>query len=189
MQGEFSISKPAWAGAIFAGLGGLSKATWKLIVVTNGADVKLLDNALFPLLGAGFTLLALSLILSLLNREKWIWPLALVIISGFYAWSWSKLGADHPRAWAFVLLGMTVGFSVLFSLSLTGVSLVRKKFVAGVLIFASIAGSFYLNYLARLPDQTLALQWKEEIVNTASQGILLIGILLLAETMFRNAKP
>ena len=189
MQGQFSLTKPAWVGAIVAGMGGLSKATWKLIVVTTGSNITVLNNALFPLLGAGFVLLTTSLICGLLKKNGLIWPVALAIIAAFYVWSWTKIGDPDPRAWTLVLLFMTAGFSTLFSLCLTGIGLARRKISAAVLIFASIAGSFYLAKLAQIPEQTLALQWKEELVNTASQGIFLIGILLLAQSVFRKPDP
>ena len=188
MQGRFSLFKPAWVGALLVMAGGLSKASWKLIVVTTEANPQIMSKALFPLLGAGFVFLTVSLILGLLKRERWVWPVALSLAAAFYYWSYSKVGEPNPRAWMFVLLGMTSGFSTLLSLSLSGVSAVRMKFVSALLMLASIAGSFYLAKLARLPDQTLALQWKEEMINTGSQLSFLIGVLLLIQTVFNKVR-
>jgi len=188
MQGRFSLEKPAWIGALLLTAGGLSKATWKLIVVTTEANPQIMSTALFPLLGAGFVLLSVSLVLGLLKKDKLIWPFALIIIAAFYTWSYTKLGAQNPRAWMFVLLGMTSGFSTLLSLTLTGVSLRRRKFVVSILIFISIVGAFYLAKLARLPDQTLAVQWQAELVNTGSQALFLIGVYLLTRTIYFKGK-
>lgn len=186
MQGKFAFTKTTWIGALTVAAGGLSKASWKLIVVTTKNDIQILDNALFPLLGAGFVLLFLSFVFGVFKKERWVWPIALAVIAAFYIWSYTMLGASNPRAWMFVLLGMTVGFSTLLSLSLTGVCLARKKILAAFLIFGSIIGYFYLAKLARLPDQTLALQWQEELINTGSQGAFLLGALLLVQTIFRK---
>jgi len=51
-----------WAivGTALVALGGLSKATHKLLLTTANADVTLLDAALFPLLAAGFAVVAAS---------------------------------------------------------------------------------------------------------------------------------
>ena len=187
MQGGFALSKPAWIGALTVTAGGLSKAMWKLIVVTTKTDIQIMNNALFPLLGAGFVLLAVSFLMGLLKKERWIWPVGLLVIAAFYLWSYTKLGAENPKSWSFVLLGMTAGFSTLLSLGLSGLGLARKIILSALLIFGSIGGSFYLAKLARLPDQTLALQWKEELLNTATQGAFLIGVLLLTKAMFRKA--
>ncbi|MFD9465402.1 hypothetical protein [Streptomyces sp. NPDC060027] len=42
--------------------GGLSKAVWKLVVSLDGPDVQPMNKALFPLLAAGFLLLAHALL-------------------------------------------------------------------------------------------------------------------------------
>ena len=188
MQGGFSITKSAWVGALIASLGGLSKASWKLIVVVTGTNIEWMDNALFPLLGTGFALLFITLIMRLFDRDKWIWPIALAIILLFYVWSWTKLGSDDPGSWSLILLIMTAGFSTLFSLTLSGLSIARRKFLAAIAILISVGGAFYLAKLAQIPEQTLALQWKEEIINTFSQGLFLIGIISLSSTMFTRRK-
>ena len=184
MQGKFSVAKSAWAGALLVAAGGLSKALWKLIVVTTDVDIWVMNNALFPLLGAGFTLLTVSFIFGKAGKEKWVWPVGILIIAMFYAWSYSKLEAPNPGLWMFVLLGLTSGFSTMFSLCLAGFSLVRQKFLPSILFVGGIAGSFYLTKLARIPEQTLALQWTAELINTAAQGAFLIGAVLLTKTLF-----
>jgi len=50
LDGVASFAGAAWLGAVGVALGGLPKATWKLIVVNTNADTKLLDNGLLVIL-------------------------------------------------------------------------------------------------------------------------------------------
>src|SRR5688572_19431800 len=62
-------------GATLIAIGGLSKATWKLIAVGFGHDYPILAEALFPLLGTGFALLSWAL----LRRVHWVFPTVIVL--------------------------------------------------------------------------------------------------------------
>ena len=59
----------ATTGAVFVVAGGASKATWKLIAAIDGADVTVLDRALFPLLTIGFGCLAVAMWRA--DGQKW----------------------------------------------------------------------------------------------------------------------
>jgi hypothetical protein len=53
---------------VFAG--GLFKATWKLIIATTGNSFSILSDIQFPLMGAGFLLLFISLLSLLVQRKE-----------------------------------------------------------------------------------------------------------------------
>jgi hypothetical protein len=167
--------------------GGLSKAVWKLVVSLDGPDVQPLNKALFPLLAAGFLLLAHAL-LSLpspvpsprgAGRVPPLW--------GFAA-TWTLLGALS------LLLASTLPVMVLTIAAVTvcGVRLILLARAAGDTPAASAAGlwllgMYVLGPLAARPDQSVALQWTEQGCNTLTQAALLIAALRLARSLSRSA--
>lgn len=173
-------SPAAVAGAALVTLGGLSKATWKLLVVITGVDHAWMANLLFILLTPGFTLLAISLFARLGGKgEISVWIRSAVIL-GVTAAVALYLRDDQPdsRAWFFMLLGMTSLATIIFDLRLVGYAMARKKVLAALLVVGNLIGVFTLAYLARL-EQTAALQWIEEGINACTHGALTLAIWLL----------
>ena len=181
VDGPPALHKPAWIGATLASLGGLSKATWKLLVVLTGEDIRILDNALFILLTGGFVFLFVGMAFKLWNAQKWTWPTAVVLTVAFWGAAYATtLGPEPSRAWMFVLLGATTLVSTGLSIALIVMALRGKHMMAGLLILISVIGSFYLAYLGRL-EQTVALQWLAEVVNTFSRAAFLMGVIWCLE--------
>ena len=54
--------------------------------------------------------------------------------------------------------------------------------LAAILFLANIVIVFILSGLARIPEQTIALQWGEQILNTFSQGAFLYAAWQLVQT-------
>lgn len=165
----------AMAGAILATAGGASKATWKLIYAAGGPDIDIMEEALFPLLSAGFALLALSLFQlreegsakgSAVGLVAIIWGTAIGLsfvgegaVSGFFIsavtiaevvfiillWRWARREGTH--------IGWYVGIHLFLVIGLSG--------------------------MASAVEQTNALQWVEETSNAVTQGLLLLAALKL----------
>jgi hypothetical protein len=166
-------------------LGGLTKATWKLIIASTGQDIGWLDDLLFVFLAPGFILLA-SLILAFSRQRRGrtvdlkrhqIAALGLISLTGIGALLASQGGG---RAWVFVLLGATTLANVTWSVLLIMESFSIERRSAGLLFLANIVLVFVLSGLARL-DQSVALQWIEQGVNTLSSAAFLGGALLLGK--------
>ena len=182
MQGRASLAKPAWVGAGMTAAGGVAKVVWKLIVVTTGVDLTILAQVLFPLLGGGFVLLAVSILLERWGREQAIWPVAGFLLLVGYGLSALFVFEGGGDRWTTVTLIMTVAGSSIFYLTLATIAAVRKQVAASALVLLSLGSAFYLAKLARLPDQTLEVQWTAEIVNASGQLAFLIGAILISRT-------
>ena len=68
----------AVAGALLIAVGGVSKASWKLLAVGWGVDVQVMAEALFPCLSTGFVLLSWSLFAAAGRRIPWPFPAVLI---------------------------------------------------------------------------------------------------------------
>ncbi|MGW0364670.1 hypothetical protein [Streptomyces sp. NPDC002990] len=173
-HGARTAARTAAAGTALVLLGGLSKATWKLLVALDGPDVQGMDKALFPCLSAGFLLLAHA-VLTLPpdgrgpgagRRPPPLWGLASL---------WLAAGA------AGLLLGSTVPNMVvaIVAVSVCGVRLILLARSDGD-IPAAVAGGLWLSGmyvlgpLAARPEQSVALQWVEQSANTLTQGAFVV---------------
>lgn len=161
-------------------LGGLSKATWKLIIATTGSDITVLDNLLFIFLAPGFTLLAWALWSSrrrLAGKAQgsiWLRPLIIIILVGLGALL-ARLFQPDARTWVFFLLGLTTIANVAAGIMLIQQARQHKLMLAAVLFLFNLVIVFALSGLARIPEQTIALQWIEESLNVSGQGAFAFG--------------
>ena len=131
-------------GAVFIGAGGLAKSSWKLIVVTTGADLTWLESLLFPLMAIGSVILLWALFSALRRRAIIWWPFLAVLV--IYAGWCLAVGRLQP----------------IFFLATTGVTLVSIAFVA------------CLVPLRGHPEHdTVTFQWIEQSTNTIAQAALL----------------
>jgi len=173
------ISKPhgqtAYAGAVLTVAGGFFKALWKLFIASSGGaiDINWMEDGLFVWMAPGYTLLLWSVWQTVrgVNNKKmlnaWIAPLVLIAImfaGSFYLYT------SNPAspAWERVLLSVMVLATVITGLLLIVFGFRQKMPLAGWLFIINLVGIFLLNGLARIDEQTIALQWIEESVNTVS---------------------
>jgi hypothetical protein len=174
------LGRMSVVGATLVLLGGLSKAIWKLVVAaTDGAtDIKVLDNSLFWLLGAGFTVTAYAMSYALriangkmLRRDN-IALLPVIVVALFYAIAIAFVFAQpEKRAWSFVLLGMTTLGNLVLSALVIVYCLKRKQTLIALLFLMNIVLIFALSGLARSSaSRTFVLQWTEQIINTLSSA-------------------
>jgi hypothetical protein len=194
-------------GAIGAALivsGGLSRATWKLVYAMGGPDLGWLHAALYPLLAAGFALLALALWGA---RHAW---------ADGSAGGAVRKGATHPgrssRSWWPVpaLLAALVAVTVLLgpgsgrlvpllwlataTIGTGAMALLLGRWARalgrprlGWAFVGYLVITITLNGLARPAEQTEALQWAQQLVNTANSVLFAFAAHRLAAAARRAA--
>ncbi|MEV0590725.1 hypothetical protein [Nonomuraea cavernae] len=182
-----SIATAALAGGALTVTGGALKAVWKLIVASGGPDIVWMAKAQFFLLGPGFTLLAWALLStapSTAGRRPPLWAFAAFAVAGLAAAA--ALGGTWP-----LLIVTTVSATIL------GVRLLllsrRANQVAATFLFGfNLLGTYAMGILAGQPEQTIALQWVEESLNTLTWTAFAMGVwrlarakTLLTEQLFR----
>ncbi|MFF2555292.1 hypothetical protein ACFVUS_30105 [Nocardia sp. NPDC058058] len=145
------------------GVGGIAKATAKLVAAAGGPDLIWLRGMLFPFLTLGFGLLALALLRDGSGRvPRW---LAILVPSLTAA---CALGAILARDTLPMLVSTTV-FATIASIHLIGLARARADTISAALLGIQLLVFFLLGPLASRPDQTVALQWTEQLCNTAAQ--------------------
>lgn len=165
----------ALLGATLIVVGGFIKAVWKTIMAaTNGTvNIVWMDDGLFVWMAPGFVLMAWAVLsavqLARGQKPKSVWVVPLVIIASMFATSiFMAFRSPDTPTWSRILLGSMVLATVATSVLLV-IFAVRQKmpFLAGLFIL-NLIGVFALNGMARMPDQTIALQWVEEVINAVS---------------------
>jgi hypothetical protein len=167
-----SVGTVALVGVVLIGIGGGSKALWKIILTTLDTDITWLEQMLFPFLSVGFMALLWALWSAIVGRPIVRWPFALVVLLGFAG----AIASGRSTA----LLAVAAGAALMTS----GVAIrwaVRDRLPLPVVLYAVGMGfSIVLAYLAGPKiEQTLTMQWIEETVNTVGQGCFLLASYLL----------
>ncbi|GAA3617384.1 hypothetical protein GCM10022419_123510 [Nonomuraea rosea] len=162
-SGRFA-ARVALAGGVLVVLGGALKAVWKLLVAAGGPDVAWLAGAQFFLFGPGFALLAWAA-LSAGRTGAPLWALSSFAGAGVAAAL--VTGATWP-----LLLVTTVCATIL------GVRLLLlSRHPAGRSLFGfNLLGTYAMGLLASRPDQTVALQWAEETLNTLTWAAFALAV-------------
>lgn len=182
-------------GLILAG--GLSKATWKLIVAAAGVDLHWLANALFPLMAPGFALL-LAAVWAATRRQRglappaWVWPLALAAIGLALAVAgWRQWVLAAPRGWFLPLLVLASLGNLALSLVLIGAALRLRRWPVAVLFAVNLAMIFALQPIAMASPKTLALHWIEQTLTALGTGCFALAAFLLrrASEPGRSGRP
>lgn len=151
------------AGAVNVFFAGFCKALWKLLYAAKICDFVALEEMFMPVNSLGLLFVGLSLIGMLCQKRK------------------SKMLSVAPPVFAssmpFIMM-MVVGLGGLCA----GLSVIAAKMKKGwimVLFILSFVCSMGMGYMSSR-DSTLAwVNWVEQSLNTASQGCLLIGTILL----------
>ncbi|MEY6433103.1 hypothetical protein ABC977_11875 [Thioalkalicoccus limnaeus] len=179
-----------WVGGGLVVLGGLTKATWKLIVAVSGPDLVWLSNALFPLLGAGFVLLAAGVwggLRGLAGRmpgpSLWLAPTVL-IIAALAAAAWRTWGLEITRGWFLPLMMLTSLGNLGLSLLLIATTLRRRLWLAATLFIANVAMIFALQPIAVMEPKTVAVHWLEQSLTALGTA----GFALAAWLLYRAAR-
>lgn len=191
-QRHRALAPVAWAAAALVALGGLCKASWKLLIAVHGIDLGWLANLLFICMAPGFAAMAFCMFHA---RRAWrsglaasaarypgtrllLWMLApLLLAVAAYAY------APHSRLWFFWLLGTTTVANA--SLLLQSIAASRWSGLGGPVLACFIynfIATLALSGLARLPPSEMT-AWIQEGVNFSAQAALALGFWRLSRRM------
>jgi hypothetical protein len=151
----------AMVGAMLIVLGGTLKAAWKLLYAANIADVRLMSEIQFVLLAPGFLALLTAVVL-MARRRAVNSSLALMAIA----------------PWKLPLLMVMVVTSLGAHGILTYISFRRGARLAAVGFIIAFLGILMMGGMAS-GEQSVAMQWIEESVNTVGQLGFMAGSILL----------
>lgn len=165
----------ALLGAVLTVAGGASKAIWKLIMALTAGqtNITVLEVSLFILMAPGYVFLTWAVwqtvrqVRGQKTHHAWNPPLILVALTGALSLGLVFLQPESP-AWERVLLSVMVLATLITSILLIVFAFRQQLRWAGVLFIVNILGIFMLNGMARMPEQTIALQWIEESINLVS---------------------
>ncbi|TYL46034.1 hypothetical protein FXB39_15090 [Nocardioides sp. BGMRC 2183] len=177
------------AGGLLVTLGGLAKATWKLLVATGCRDYPILENLLFPCLALGFAATAWGAMCLLKGRQVSPWPYLLFPAAAGVGAVWMSMAAGEYRNWP-LLIAAAVGASVM-GIALAVLAFGAHKPSVGVLFVIYTLGTNVLPPLAAQPEQSLELQWAEQLTNSAVQLCFLLGALWVRDRVStpRSSQP
>lgn len=172
----------AWVVIIpmIALIGGVLKASWKLIYALDGSNYGWMSDQLFFFLAPAYIFMAFFVFAALRAGKRgadlshgW-WPVPLVIVLAVLAAAFYLKFDTSGRLWALLLLAALSIANLVFLLTLIGHSWRRRNWVAVGAFVLNIGLSYTLVGLARL-EQTAELQWTEEILNLANNSLLAVG--------------
>ena len=190
------LGQMATIGFILVSIGGFLKAIWKLTMAATNTQVNIawLDKGMFMWMSVGFTLLAFALwFMSEIRSGKrqpnriWLGP-SIVLGLSLVAILFTGFPDLTVNTWRFILLGvMTIGNVVMVILLIQQARYNNLNTMAW-LFLANIVIVFVLSGLARMPDQSIPLQWTEQLLNTFGQGAFAYAAWKLAGTVSAFAK-
>ena len=190
------LGQMATIGFILVSIGGFLKAIWKLTMAATNTQVNIawLDKGMFMWMSVGFTLLAFALwFMSEIRSGKrqpnriWLGP-SIVLGLSLVAILFTGFPDLTDSTWRFILLGvMTIGNVVMVILLIQQARYNNLNTMAW-LFLANIVIVFVLSGLARMPDQSIPLQWTEQLLNTFGQGAFAYAAWKLAGTVSAVAK-
>ncbi len=174
----------ALAGGLVVTLGGLGKAVWKLLVASDCRVYPLLENLLFPCLALGFAAVAWAAMSMVKGRAVAPWFYVAFPFAAGVGSAWMSMSAGTYQNWP-LLIAAAVGASVL-GITLAVAAFRAGKKSVGYLFVVYTLGTNILPPLAAQPDQSAALQWGEQLTNSAVQLCFLLGALWMRDHMTRT---
>ncbi len=158
-------SRMLMAGALLVFLGGFTKALWKFMVAAEVADIVWLSQLQFILSGIGFLGLCVAVIYMVRGHRKAltggaVFAMALWKIPFLFVMTLSSLGAEGI---------------------LTYMAFKRGLRLAGAAFAIGVMGLLAMGALASA-EQTIAMQWIEESINTVGNCGFMLGNILLYES-------
>lgn len=151
------------AGTINIFAAGFLKATWKLLYAAGICDFQALNTLFLPLQSIGFLLAGVGIVLMLCTRKKT-----------------ALLSAAPPvfsGSLVFIMM-MVLGLgAICTALSVLAVKMKKKAAVAFFVL--SFLCSMGMGYMSSHDSTQALVNWIEQGINCAGQGLLLWGVLLL----------
>lgn len=166
MAKSLKCSRMVMAGSLLIALGGILKATWKLIYAAGAGNIRLMSEIQFVLVAPGF--LALLVAVILIARRRTSKNTAPVL--ALAAWKMPFL---------FVMTITSLGAQGI----LTYVSFRRGAKLAAAGFIIAFMGLLAMGGLASA-EQTVTMQWIEEGINSTGQLGFMVGSIFL----YRNYK-
>lgn len=154
-------SRMVMAGALLVALGGILKATWKLLYAANIADIQFLSELQFILLAPGFFGLLVAVVLLARNQS-----------------TKTQIAAFAIAPWKLPLLFIMTITSLGAYGILTYISFRKKVPIAAIGFIFAFIGVLLMGGLASQP-QTVALQWIEQSINSIANLGFAFGTFLL----------
>ena len=166
---------------LLAVTGGMLKASWKLNVAVTGNDIAWMSDSLFFFIAASYLLLAVGVIRGLRARATgatlpvcwWRWPFVVVVLVTLVALG-LKISSPE-RHWSLLLLIVMSTSNLVFSIRLIAHSVALRQWVAVAGFGLNLVLTYVLVGLARIPEQTVQLQWIEEFTNLFSNSFLAVA--------------
>ena len=166
---------------LLAVTGGMLKASWKLNVAITGNDITWMSDSLFFFIAASYLLLAVAVLRGLRARAAgktlpecwWRWPFVAVVLVTVIAIGLKVSSPD--RHWSLLLLIVMSTSNLVFSIRLIAHSVRLREWLAVGGFVLNLALTYVLVGLARIPEQTVQLQWIEEFTNLVSNSFLAIA--------------
>lgn len=191
------LGQMATIGFILVSIGGFLKATWKLTMAVTNTQVNIawFDKGMFMWMSVGFTLLAFALwFMSEIRSGKrqpgriWLGP-SVVLSLSVVAILFTGFPDLTVNTWRFILLGvMTIGNVVMVVLLIQQARYNHLNKMAW-LFLTNIVIVFVLSGLARIPEQSIPLQWTEQLLNTFGQGAFAYAAWKLAAVITPASMP
>ena len=135
---------------------GAAKATWKLLIAANIADIQILNKMFFPTQSIGFLLAGLGLIFMLIAKKNRLY------------------GVN-----TFVFIGMMVAGLGIMDVCLSVLAGKLKKGGAVALFIISFVCSLCMGYLSSRDFTEAIWNWIAQSINIVGQGTLLLGAISL----------
>lgn len=154
-------SRMVMAGALLIALGGILKATWKLIYAAGAGNIRAMSEVQFILVAPGFLALLVAVILIARTRIKTNGTPLLALA----AWKMPFL---------FVMTLASLGAQGI----LTYISFKRGARLAAIGFILAFMGLLAMGGLASA-EQSVTMQWIEESINSIGQIGFMLGSILL----------
>ena len=152
------------AGSIMVFIGGLYKATWKILYALNICNFEALDVAFFPVQAPGFFLVFLAL--ASLSKKDFGSPTALAVAPVLY------------KSNIIFIAMQVIGFGGI-QVCMCRLSLFLKKKLPVVLFILSFLFSLGMGYLGAKFDDSSNMHWLAQLTNICSQGCFFLGVRIL----------
>lgn len=187
-----------WLAYLGGGLvvtAGVLKASWKLVVATSGQDVVLLSEAMFPLMGPGFALVAFAVWSSVRRANGRTTPrhlgkvalgvVAVACVLAFY----STVIAGNERGYFPVFLMVASVANVVLSVLLIREALRHGRRGAALLFFVNIAMVFALQPIAAMAEPSIAMHWFEQTLTSGGAAAFALASWLLLREVPQAQTP
>jgi hypothetical protein len=157
-------SRMLMAGTLLIFVGGFSKALWKFLVAAEIADIPWLGEIQFIFAGIGFLGMCVAVIYMVRGRKQ---------------------APASPAGTMLAMAGWKIPFLFIMTVSSLGAEGIlaylafrRKLRLAGAAFVIGVLGLLGMGALASA-EQTIAMQWIAESVNTIGQSGFMVGSILL----------